>query len=75
MDAFTDSKCEGRKSYYESNPELIAEIKRLQRKPRNGKRLSIKKCIDSLNTSGFRTATGKTFTVSRLENIIYKSMN
>jgi len=29
-------KCEGRKSYHESNPELIAEIKRLRRKPRNG---------------------------------------
>jgi len=67
-------KCEGRKSYHESNPELIAEIKRLRRKPRNGKRLSIKKCVESLTTAGFKTATGKSFTVSRLENVIYKSM-
>ena len=67
-------KCEGRKSYHESNPELIAEIKLLRRKPRNGKRLSLKKCLKSLNASGFKTSTGKPLTLSRLENIIYKSM-
>ena len=67
-------KCEGRKSYQEINPELIAEIKRLRRKPRNGKRLSVKKCVESLTASGYTTATGKPFTISRLENIIYKSM-
>ena len=67
-------KCEGRKSYHESNSGLIAEIKRLRRKPRNGKRLSLKKCLDSLNLSSFMTATGKPLTLSRLENIIYKSM-
>ncbi len=67
-------KCEGRKSYHESNPELIAEIKQLRRKPRNGKRLSLKKCLESLSASGFTTSTGKQLTLSRLENIIYKSM-
>ena len=67
-------KCEGRKSYHESDPELIAEIKRLRRKPRNGKRLSLKKCLESLTSSGFTTSTGKPLTLSRLENIIYKSM-
>ena len=71
--ALTD-KYEGRKSYHESNPELIKEIKRLRRKPRNGKKLSFKKCVNSLNGSGFMTATGKPFTISRLENVIYKSM-
>ena len=70
----TQGKCEGRKSYKESNPALIAEIKRLRRKPRKGKRLSIKATVDSLNDSGFKTAMGKVFTVSRLENVIYKSM-
>ena len=67
-------KCEGRKSYHESDPGLIAEIKRLRRKPRNGKRMSLKKCLESLNASGFTTSTGKPLTLSRLENIIYKSM-
>lgn len=67
-------KCEGRKSYHESNPELIKEIKRLRRKPRNGKRLSLKKTMDSLNQNGFTTTAGKQFTLAVLKNIIYKSM-
>jgi len=67
-------KCEGRKSYHESNPELIAEIKRLRRKPRKGKRLSLNKTLESLNNSGFTTTAGKPFTLSILKNIIYKSM-
>jgi DNA invertase Pin-like site-specific DNA recombinase len=67
-------KCEGRKSYQESSPELIAEIKRLRRKPKNGKRMSIKKTVEALKIAGFTTATGKEITVSRLENIIYKSI-
>jgi len=68
-------KCEGRKSYQESNPELIAEITRLRRKPRNGKRLSLKKTLDSLNQNGFTTNAGKPFTLAVLKNIIYKSMS
>ena len=68
-------KCEGRKSYHESNPELIAEIKRLRRKPRNGKRLSLNKTMEALNNSGFTTTTGKPFTLTTLKNVIYKSMS
>lgn len=67
-------KCEGRKSYHESNPELIAEIKRLRRKPRKGKRLSLQKTLEALNDNGFTTATGKPFTLTTLKNLIYKSM-
>lgn len=67
-------KCEGRKSYQELDPELISEIRRLRRKPRQGKRLSLQKTVDALNESGFTTATGKPFTLPTLKNIIYKSM-
>ena len=67
-------KCEGRKSYQETNPELIAEIKRLRRKPRNGKRLSLKKTVDALNEQGFKSDTGKDITLPVLKNIIYRSM-
>ena len=67
-----NGKCEGRKSYNEINPELMKEIKRLRRKPRNGKRLSLKSTVESLNESGYVTATGNTFTVSILKNIIYR---
>jgi len=69
-----NGKCEGRKAYSEVHPDLIAEIKRLRRKPRNGKILSLKKTVAALNESGYTTATGKEITLSRLENIIYKSM-
>ena len=67
-------KCEGRKSYAESNPELIEEIKRLRRKPRKGRRLSLQKTVDALNDQGFKTATGKAFTLSALKNILYTSI-
>lgn len=68
-----DGKCEGRKSYSELAPELMAEIKRLRRKPKGGKRLSLAKTVSSLNDSGFTSATGKPFTVTILKNIIYRT--
>lgn len=67
-------KCEGRKSYQESNPELISEIKKLRRKPRKGKRLSLNKTLEALNKKGLTTTAGKPFTLTILKNIIYKSM-
>jgi len=67
-------KCEGRKSYHETNPDLLAEIKRLRRKPRNGKRLSLKKTVAALNEQGFKSDTGKDITLPILKNIIYRSM-
>ena len=69
-----DGKCEGRKSYHESNPELIAEIKRLRRKPRNGKRLSMKKTAEALKEKGFKGDTGKDISLCILKNIIYKTI-
>ena len=68
-------KCEGRKSYKESNPELILEIKKLRRKPRGGKRLSLRKTAEALNRAGYRTTTGKSFSVDIVKNIIYHSNN
>ena len=67
-------KCEGRKSYQETNPVLLAEIKRLRRKPRNGKRLSLKKTVTALNEQGFKSDTGKKITLPILKNIVYRSM-
>lgn len=70
----TGQKCEGRKSYHETSPELLAEIKRLRRKPRNGKRLSLQKTVDELNKQGFKSDAGKDITLPILKNIIYRSM-
>ena len=67
-------KCEGRKSYHETNPDLLAEIKQLRRKPRNGKRLSLKKTVAALNEQGLKSDTGKDITLPILKNIIYRSM-
>lgn len=64
-------KCEGRKSYSEINPELIAEVKHLRRK-RSGKRLSLKKTMEALNAKGHTTASGKPFTLSTIKNLVYK---
>ena len=69
-----NGKCEGRKSYHETNPDLLAEIKRLRRKPRNGKRLSLNKTVEALNEQGFKSDTGKAITLPILRNIIYRSM-
>lgn len=69
-------KCEGRKSYDEKpeNEALLAEIKKLRRKPRNGKRLSLQKTVDALNERGFKSDTGKDITLPILKNIVYRSM-
>jgi DNA invertase Pin-like site-specific DNA recombinase len=67
-------KCEGRKSYQESNPELLAEIKRLRRKPRNGKRLSLQKTVEVLQEKGFKSDTGKEISLGILKKIIYRVM-
>lgn len=69
-----DGKCEGRKSYHERNPELVAEIKRLRRKSRNGKRLSLKKTAEALKEKGFKGDTGKDISLCILKNIIYKTI-
>lgn len=67
----TVGKCEGRKSYAESNPELVKRVKQLRRK-KSGKRMSIKKVMEALNAEGFTTATGKAFTQATTTNLIYK---
>lgn len=65
-------KCEGRKSYGEAMPEVLAEIKRLNRKPRGGKRMKAPKIAETLNAAGFRTMTGKEFNGQIVRNIIHK---
>jgi DNA invertase Pin-like site-specific DNA recombinase len=66
-------KCEGRKAYGEVKPEVLDEIKRLYRKPRNGKRLSSVRIAQQMNEAGFTTATGKPFTSQIVRNIIHKA--
>ena len=58
-----NGRCEGRKpfGYYDGEPEIVALIRRLRRKPRGkGKRqLSCAKIADRLNADGVPTRTGR----------------
>ncbi len=67
----TGKKVEGAKSTQELKPDLIQALKKLRRKPRNGKRLSLFKIAESLNQQGFTTAKNKMITVSNIKGIIY----
>jgi len=63
-------KCEGRKSYQEAVPELVARIKALHRKPRSGKRKSLQEMVDILNAEGSYTLDGKPWTRQNLHRVI-----
>lgn len=63
-------KCEGRKSYQEAAPELVARIKALYRKPRNGKRKTLQQIAELLNAEGSFTLDGKPWTRQNLHRVI-----
>lgn len=63
-------KCEGRRSYKEVNPDLIKAAKSLNRKPRNGKRLSLQKISNKLFEMGFMTTKGNPFSASQVQRFV-----
>lgn len=62
-------KCEGRKSIKEVNPETLALIKTLRRKPRGGTRKTYPKIAAELNAAGHTTVSGKPFTAGNVQQI------
>ncbi|MGE4505623.1 MAG: recombinase family protein, partial [Desulfovibrionaceae bacterium] len=64
------TKCEGRKGYADSAPEIIAEIKRLRRKPKGRPRPTYADVADALNQAGHTTLTGTPFTSAVVGNIL-----
>lgn len=70
----TGAKCEGRKSYQELNPDLIEDLKKLRRKPRNGKRLSLQKTLESLQEKGYTSSTGEPLNLQIVKNLIYRGL-
>ena len=54
-------RCEGRKPFgtLPGEPETILRIRELRRKPPHGRRRSLQKICDVLNTEGLSTQTGK----------------
>jgi DNA invertase Pin-like site-specific DNA recombinase len=64
-------KCEGRKSYQESNPDLVAATKTLYRKNRKThRRMPLRKIADALFEMGYMTKTGKPFGPAQIKNIL-----
>jgi DNA invertase Pin-like site-specific DNA recombinase len=63
-------KCEGRKSYLETNPALVKEAKRLRRKnPVTGKRRSLRKISDELLAAGYTTSNGTAFSAGQIRRL------
>ena len=66
-----NGKCEGRKSYYELNPEIIKIAKRLRRKsPKTHKRLSLNKIALKLADYGYYNKNNKVFDGKQIERFL-----
>lgn len=63
-------KCEGRKSYKETNQELIEAAKKLHRKPRHGTRLPLLTISKKLHEMGFMTKSGKPFAATQIKRLV-----
>ena len=66
------TKCEGRKSYSEVAPATIAEIKRLRRKPKGGRRRTFEQVAAILNAQGISTATGTPWTGNNISTLLHR---
>jgi DNA invertase Pin-like site-specific DNA recombinase len=66
----TGVKVEGRRSYAELNPELVAKAKKLYRYPVNGKRRSLREISAELASQGYLTSTGKPYGPEAIRRMI-----
>jgi hypothetical protein len=66
-----NGKCEGRKSYAEKQPGVVALAQKLHRKDRTtGKRLSFRKIATRLAEQGHLTASGKQYGASSIRSML-----
>jgi hypothetical protein len=66
-----NGKCEGRKSYAEKQPAVVALAQKLHRKDRTtGKRLSFCKIATRLAEQGNLTASGKQYGASSIRSML-----
>lgn len=69
--AATGRKVEGRKSWAESNPEMVKHAKRLARKnPKTGKVRSLREIAAELEALGFLSNTGKQLSANSVARIL-----
>jgi DNA invertase Pin-like site-specific DNA recombinase len=66
----TGAKVEGRKSHVELHPEVVKRAKELHRKPRGGKRPSLRDIADALAAEGHRNSKGKPYGPSAINAMI-----
>jgi len=67
-------KCEGRKSYSERDPQLLAEVKKLRRKKRGRtRRMSFAKIATTLNEQGYTNAVGNPLDGRALSGMYYRN--
>jgi DNA invertase Pin-like site-specific DNA recombinase len=64
-------RVEGRKSYAETNPELVREAKRLARKsPKTGEQRSLREIAEELERLGFVDGQGQRFAAAQVTRLI-----
>ena len=68
-----DGKCEGRKSYTETSPEVIREVKRLRRRRKGQKQMPFSMVARELNHKGLRTCSGTLFTGMNVEAMLRRN--
>lgn len=67
-------KCEGRKSYSERAPEVLAEVKKLRRKRKGiDRRMPFSQIAEILNDRGFRNSTGDLFTGKGVSSLHHRN--
>jgi DNA invertase Pin-like site-specific DNA recombinase len=66
----TGVKVEGRKSFKELDPSMVALAKKLHRYPVNGKRRSLRDIAGELAQAGYLDSKGKAFSAQSIKNMV-----
>jgi DNA invertase Pin-like site-specific DNA recombinase len=64
-----NGKCEGRKSHAEANPELVALVRQLRRRPKGGRR-SLREISAELAGRGLVNERGNAFSAASIASIL-----
>ncbi len=67
-----EGRCEVRKTYEDTMPELFHLINELRRKPKGAKRMTYGQVAEELNRRGFKTSLGREFNGQIVQNILRK---
>ena len=66
-------KCEGRKTFAETNPELLAEVHKLRKKKKGKARLPFAKIAKILNAAGFTNSVGGPLNGKNLSAVYHRN--